>query len=76
MRLIDVFRALEVIFIMTFGGPGISTQVLSLHIYKTAFIGQELGYAAAISVLLIAIIFVLSIGVLKFNNPLNEKSNA
>ena len=76
MRLIDVFRALEVIFIMTFGGPGISTTVLSLHIYKTAFIGQELGYAAAISVLLIGIIFILSIGILKFNNPMQDKSDA
>ncbi|MEW5721344.1 MAG: sugar ABC transporter permease, partial [Chloroflexota bacterium] len=75
MRLIDVFKALEVIFIMTFGGPGLSTEVLSLHIYKTAFTSQELGYAAAISVLLIAIILVLSIGLLRISNPLKERSD-
>jgi multiple sugar transport system permease protein len=27
MRIIDVFRALEVIYTMTFGGPGLSTEV-------------------------------------------------
>ncbi|MBI4789720.1 MAG: sugar ABC transporter permease [Chloroflexi bacterium] len=75
MRLIDVFRALEVIFIMTFGGPGLSTEVLSLHIYKTAFTSQELGYAAGISVLLISIILVLSLGIMVFNNPLKERSD-
>ena len=35
---------------MTFGGPGRSTQVLSLHIYKTAFTSQALGYASTIAV--------------------------
>ena len=62
LRLIDVFRALEVIFVMTFGGPGRSTQVLSLHIYKTAFTSQALGYASTIAVVLMFIMLVLSLG--------------
>jgi len=69
MRLIDVFRALEVIFIMTFGGPGRTTEVLSLKIYRTAFTAQDLGYASVISVILIGITFVLSLGILLYNNP-------
>jgi len=40
-----------VIYVLTFGGPGDSTEILSLHIYKTAFVSQRLGSAAAISVL-------------------------
>lgn len=75
MRLIDVFRALEVIYIMTFGGPGRSTQVLSLHIYKTAFTAQELGYASTIAVILLAIMLVLSVGLLALANPLRSKEN-
>jgi len=73
MRLIDVFRAMEVMFILTFGGPGLSTQVLALHIYKTAFTAQQLGYASTISMLLIAILLVLSLGVLVYQNPLKEE---
>ena len=34
LRLIDVFRALEVMYILTGGGPGRATELLSLHIYK------------------------------------------
>lgn len=75
MRLIDVFRALEVIYILTFGGPGRSTQVLSLHIYKTAFTSQSLGYASTIAVLLMFIMLVLSVILLVFNNPLRERAD-
>lgn len=75
MRLIDVFRALEVMYILTGGGPGRATELLSLHIYNRAFDTQQLGYASAISVLLIVIVFLLSIGILKMGNPMKEKSD-
>lgn len=73
MRVIDVFRALEVLFIMTFGGPAQATEVLSVKIYKTAFAAQNLGYASTISMLLIAITFVLSVVVLIYNNPTRQE---
>jgi multiple sugar transport system permease protein len=74
MRLIDAFRVLEVIYILTFGGPGDSTEILSLHIYKTAFVGQRLGSAAAISVLLLLVVAALSWGALRLSNPLKESA--
>ena len=61
LRLIDAFKVLEVIYIMTDGGPGLSTEILSLHIYKTAFVSQQLGRAAALSNLLLGIVLVLSL---------------
>ena len=75
MRLIDVFRALEVMYIMTGGGPGRATELLSLHIYNRAFDAQLLGYASAISVLLIVIVFLLSLGILVITNPMKDKSD-
>ena len=74
MRLIDVFRALEVMYIMTGGGPGRATELLSLHIYNRAFATQQLGYASAIAVLLIALVTVLSLAILKFGNPMQNKA--
>lgn len=72
MRLIDAFRVLEVIYVLTFGGPGDSTEVLSLHIYKTAFIGQKLGAASAISVLLLMVVMLLTWLALRMSNPLSS----
>ena len=73
MRLIDAFRVLEVIYVLTFGGPGDSTEILALHIYKTAFIGQQLGVAAAVSVLLLVVVAALSWGALRLSNPLQSE---
>ena len=70
MRMIDGFRGLEVIYVMTFGGPGQATELFSLHIYKAAFISQRLGYSAALSILLLAVVSVLSLAVLLIANPL------
>jgi len=61
LRLIDAFRGLVVMFIMTNGGPGVSTEILSLHLYKTAFTDQRLGKASAVAVILLGIITLLSI---------------
>ena len=61
LRMIDAFKVLEVIFIMTNGGPGLSTEILSLQIYKTAFVSWELGRAAALSNFLLAIVMMITI---------------
>jgi multiple sugar transport system permease protein len=75
MRLIDAFRVLEVIYVLTFGGPGDSTEILALHIYKTAFVGQQLGTAAAISLLLLVVVMGSSWFALRLSNPLSEKNS-
>jgi len=75
MRLIDVFRALEVMYIMTGGGPGRATELMSLHIYNRAFDAQLLGYASAIAVLLIAIVFIISVSILVIGNPMKDKAD-
>ncbi|MEO9101010.1 MAG: sugar ABC transporter permease, partial [Burkholderiaceae bacterium] len=69
-RMIDGMRGLEVIYVMTFGGPGLSTELFSLHIFKAAFISQRLGYSAALSILLLVIVSVLSLSILLIANPL------
>jgi multiple sugar transport system permease protein len=72
MRLIDAFRVLEVIYVLTFGGPGNSTEILALHVYKTAFIGQQMGVAAAVSVLLLVVVAALSWFALRLSNPMKD----
>jgi multiple sugar transport system permease protein len=73
-RMIDGFRGLEVIYVMTFGGPGLSTELFSLHIFKAAFISQKLGYSSALSILLLVIVSALSIAILLISNPLKTKA--
>ncbi len=48
-RLIDAFKVLELILVMTEGGPGLSTEIIALRISLTATEFRELGIAAAMS---------------------------
>jgi len=64
LRLIEALRALVVMFIMTSGGPGMSTEVLSLHIYKTAFVSHRLGQASTLAMFLILMLLAISVVIL------------
>jgi multiple sugar transport system permease protein len=59
LRLIDAFKVLEVILVMTNGGPGLSTEILALRISRTASEFRELGTAAAMSNLLLILLMAL-----------------
>lgn len=72
LRMIDAFKVLEVIYILTEGGPGLSTEILSLHIYKTAFTSQQLGRASALSNILLLIVVTLTLALFLFNKAREE----
>jgi ABC-type sugar transport system permease subunit len=50
LRSMEAFELFAEPFVMTGGGPGESTETLSLHIYKSAFLFFEMGYAGAMVV--------------------------
>ena len=47
LRVVDAFRMIELIYLMTRGGPAGATETLSWYIYSTGFLDQDLGSAAA-----------------------------
>ncbi|MGL4636701.1 MAG: carbohydrate ABC transporter permease [Beijerinckiaceae bacterium] len=61
LRLIDAFKVLEVVLVLTNGGPGLSTEILSLRISRTASEFRELGKAAAMSNILLFMLLALTI---------------
>ena len=49
LRVIDLFRTFDTIFIMTAGGPGHATELLPFYIYRAAFSSGRFGFASALS---------------------------
>jgi multiple sugar transport system permease protein len=49
LRIIDLFRTFDTIYIMTFGGPGHATELIPFYIYRSAFSSGRFGYASALS---------------------------
>jgi len=66
LRLIDAFKVLEVILVMTEGGPGLSTEILALRISRTATEFRELGVAAALSTYLLLILLALTLAMFAY----------
>ena len=57
---IQTFRAFDLVYTMTNGGPQDSTEVLVTLIYKNAFFGYQYGYATAQSVVLVFVILFIT----------------
>jgi raffinose/stachyose/melibiose transport system permease protein len=59
--LANAMKTFDVIFSLTFGGPGSATTSLALDIYRTAFSDSRFGYGSAKSVVLFLLIFALTV---------------
>lgn len=66
IRLIDSFRVFDSIFVMTNGGPGSSTEALSLYIYRTGLPFMEMGYASAMSYLFVIVLVAITTVLIRF----------
>ena len=55
-RSILAFKTFDEVFLLTSGGPGTSTELVSVHLYKVFFEENQLGYGALLSLALIAAI--------------------
>ena len=62
-RSILAFKAFDEVYLLTGGGPGTSSELLSLHLYRVFFEQNQLGYGALLSVLtIVAILSALALG--------------
>jgi multiple sugar transport system permease protein len=55
LRTIDSFKTMDLVFVMTRGGPGNITEFIGLSLYRKAFDGLNMGYSSALAILLLLI---------------------
>lgn len=61
MLTIESFKILDLILVMTEGGPGISTLVLSQYIFRKGFEENNFGYASAVAIVLFLICITVTV---------------
>lgn len=71
-RGIEAFRQFDLVYVLTNGGPGVSTETLSFHVYKVAFLGFRTGAASAYGILMVIVVIVLAQFYLRYLNKLKE----
>ncbi len=71
LRLTDAFKVFDQVFIMTGGGPGAATELLTIFAYKVNFAYWNLGYGSAVVALLFFISFIMTFTVMKLINRMS-----
>jgi multiple sugar transport system permease protein len=61
IALINSFKVFDLIWVMTQGGPYRSSETLAVTMYRESFVSFQLGYGAAVAIVLTIIVMVLSI---------------
>lgn len=59
IRLMDVFKSFGIPYVLTKGGPGFASEVISLYIFNQALQFLNLTYAAALTLIVIVIVTIL-----------------
>ena len=60
LKTVFALKAFDIIYTLSNGGPGHSTQTLAYFVYETAFNYYDMGYAAAAAYILTAVLLVTS----------------
>ena len=60
-RTLDAFRVFDLIYVITGGGPGTSTEPIALYTFNALLQNLDFGYGAALSVVVFVVTFVLAL---------------
>jgi multiple sugar transport system permease protein len=69
ITIINTIQLFTEVYIMTNGGPMNSTEVIATYIYKQAFFYMDLGYASALSMLMLFMLLIITIFRIRRMNP-------
>jgi multiple sugar transport system permease protein len=65
IRMIDSFKLFDIVYARTGGGPLRATEALNFFIYRIAFKNLDIGYACALTITLLIMISLLSLGLVR-----------
>lgn len=65
-RTLDAFRVFDLIYVMTGGGPGTSTEPIALYTFNSLLQNLRFGYGSALSVIVFAVTFGLALVYIRF----------
>lgn len=68
INVINSFQVFTQAFVMTQGGPHYATTFYVYNIYQNAFVNFKMGYASALSWMLLIVVMVVTALIMKFSN--------
>ncbi|MGH6938272.1 carbohydrate ABC transporter permease [Hypericibacter sp.] len=65
IRSIETFKIFDAVYILTRGGPGSSTETISMYMYNGAFVFFRIGYIAAAGLIVLVLVISLCLALAK-----------
>ena len=72
-RTMENFKQFDMIFTLTSGGPGISTEVNAIRLYRLAFQQFDTGKSCAFAYIMLVMVVGISNIYIKYLNKLKER---
>ncbi len=72
LRVIGLVNSPDLLIVLTNGGPGNATQVLSLYAFQTAYTAFNFGYAASISVVMLLLLMAFTVVYVRVSGATKE----
>ena len=73
IRFMDAFKEFDKIFIITSGGPGTSSEVISLYVYRQAFQYFNTSYSSAAGIIMLFAVSILSTFYVRLSKKINQE---
>jgi ABC-type sugar transport system permease subunit len=64
-RTLDAFRVFDLVYVLTSGGPGTSTEPVALYAFNALLQNLRFGYGSAVSVVIFIITFALALAYIR-----------
>jgi len=73
IRIIEAFKIIDTVFVLTGGGPGTATETLTLYAYQEGLKKFNMGYTSALSFAFLIIVIIFGLLYLALLKPQVEK---
>ena len=69
LRVMDLLKVIDIVFVMTGGGPGYASETINLYNYLVALSYDKIGYGAAVALVLFALVLLCTLGLVRLRRP-------
>jgi multiple sugar transport system permease protein len=69
LRVMDLLKLIDIVYVMTGGGPGHLSETINLYNYLAALSYDKIGYGSAIALVLFAIVIACSLVLIRLRRP-------
>jgi multiple sugar transport system permease protein len=65
LRVMDLLKVIDIIYVMTGGGPGHASETINVYNYLVALSYDRIGYGAAVALVLFAVVLLCTLGLVR-----------